>query len=307
MSDDLYHEEILEHYKHPSNFGTLDEFDEEAHETNASCGDSFTFQIKIAADQSIKKIAFTGVGCAISTAACSLLTEYLTGKHISEIKKIDIVFMQNLIGAEITATRIKCLTLPPRALQKLVHPISIAAETLKSGGVIIFPTDTVWGIGAWAGSSSGIEKLYRIKNRPGDKPTAMLIKDQHQAKQYGVFSAEASRLAVKYWPGALTVVVAATPAVPQEIRGEKGTVGLRVPDNTDIQALCEVLGGGIVTGSANFSGLPAPKNRQEIDQKLIDATDYLLEGESQGQPASTVVDTTTNPAIILRQGPIKPF
>lgn len=116
--DDLYHQEILEHYKHPSNFGTLEDFDVEVEETNMSCGDSFSFQIKLN-DNLIHNIAFSGRGCAISTAAASLLTDYLKGKPVEEIKKIDIKFMQNLIGAEITATRIKCLGLPAKALQKI--------------------------------------------------------------------------------------------------------------------------------------------------------------------------------------------
>lgn len=180
-----------------------------------------------------------------------------------------------------------------------------AVESLKNGGVIIFPTDTVWGIGAWVGSSDGIKKLYRIKNRPGDKPTAVLVKDLHQAKQYGTFSPAASSLAHKHWPGALTLIVTATPAVPGEIRGNQESVGLRVPDYEPIQTLSQLLGGGIVAGSANFSGLPAPKTREEIDPKLISAADFLLEGESLGQPASTVVDTTTSPLKVIRSGPIK--
>lgn len=137
MIDDLYHQEILEHYKDPHNFGEIDNPDITTGDTNASCGDSFTFYIKLAPNSAlsgsdpkrqrrsspgvggiIEEITFTGQGCAISTASSSMLTNHLKGKPISELSNLNQDFMQRLIGTEITPTRIKCLMLPAKAIQK---------------------------------------------------------------------------------------------------------------------------------------------------------------------------------------------
>jgi nitrogen fixation protein NifU and related proteins len=145
--DDLYQEIILEHYHQPQNFGEIDNPDKVISETNASCGDSFTFYIKLSDNKkipelrspakggagefrdlkspgsstpTIQNITFTGSGCAISTAACSILTEHLKGKPISEIEKLNLGSMQVLLGISVTPTRLKCLMLSARACTKLV-------------------------------------------------------------------------------------------------------------------------------------------------------------------------------------------
>jgi nitrogen fixation protein NifU and related proteins len=120
--DDLYHQQILEHYQAPHHFGVLDNADHHHEEANHSCGDVFTFYLATDEHKSkIENLSFMGVGCAISTAASSLLLDHLKGKSISEIKTLDQTFMQDLIGAEISTTRLKCLMLPARALEKLIH------------------------------------------------------------------------------------------------------------------------------------------------------------------------------------------
>lgn len=117
--DDLYHEEILEHAREPQNFGVLDDADVVIQEANASCGDQFTFYIKLSEDkQTIETVQFEGQGCAISTAACSLLSEAVVGRTLREIQAMDVTSMQELIGAEIGALRLKCLMLPLRGIVK---------------------------------------------------------------------------------------------------------------------------------------------------------------------------------------------
>jgi nitrogen fixation NifU-like protein len=120
MSDDLYHQDILDHYHHPDNFGKQDHADYVIAESNSSCGDSFTFYLKINHQSSIiETIQFTGTGCAISTAACSILTSKLKGQPVSALKNLDLNYMQNLLGVEIGAARLKCLLLPAKALSKI--------------------------------------------------------------------------------------------------------------------------------------------------------------------------------------------
>jgi nitrogen fixation protein NifU and related proteins len=133
--DDLYQQQILDLYKNPTNFGKMRDADYIVTETNASCGDSYTFYIRLkkpshsgvalaapSEDESSKQIetiSFTGTGCAISTAACALLAQSLEGKPVSKVVDIDLDYMQQLIGSQVSTSRQKCLMLPVVALAKI--------------------------------------------------------------------------------------------------------------------------------------------------------------------------------------------
>jgi len=126
MSNDLYQQQILDHYKHPNHYGVLKNPDFILEEANQSCGDQFTFYFKISPspDQIIQDISFTGTGCAISTAVTSLLLNKLKGKSLSYIKKLNFSYLQKLIGVQVTPGRLKCLSLPARALLKALNKIN---------------------------------------------------------------------------------------------------------------------------------------------------------------------------------------
>jgi nitrogen fixation NifU-like protein len=116
MSDNLYQEDLLDLYHHPHNFGHVNQPTCQIQEKNASCGDEISLEITVDTNQRITDIAFQGVGCCISIAAASKLTDYAKGKTIEELKQIDFPFMQQLIGATISPGRIKCVTLAAKAL-----------------------------------------------------------------------------------------------------------------------------------------------------------------------------------------------
>ena len=175
------------------------------------------------------------------------------------------------------------------------NQISKGIRILRGGGIIIFPTDTVWGMGVAADNPAAIKKFYKIKKREKNKPTAILVADLAQAEKLGEFDEETRQLAGRHWPGALTIVVPAK-------GGE--TVGLRVPNHAGAQELCG-RGGGIMAGSANFAGKEAPQRREDLDEDLVKLVDMVVEGECDGQEASTVVDTTVEPWRVVRQGPVK--
>jgi nitrogen fixation NifU-like protein len=111
MDEQLYREQILEHYKHPQNFGRLEEFDLEYEDTNPFCGDEQHMWIRLDEDDRVAEVRFEGKGCAISTAATSLLTEELVGKTRAELLALPKGFVLDLLGIEISATRIKCALL----------------------------------------------------------------------------------------------------------------------------------------------------------------------------------------------------
>jgi L-threonylcarbamoyladenylate synthase len=183
--------------------------------------------------------------------------------------------------------------------------IKAAAVVIQSGGVAIFPTDTVWGMGCSVESEQGIKKFYEIKQRERNKPTAVLVGSVDQAQRYGILNPLALSLAKVHWPGALTIVVEAKPNVPESIMGEMKTIGLRFPDFELVKELTQVLDCGLVTGSANFSGKPSPFSKTQIDPELLKLVDIVLDGECGNQPPSTVVDCTGSELNILRQGSVR--
>src|SRR5688572_11439714 len=109
--DELYRDQILEHYKRPHNFGRLDSFDLEAEDNNPFCGDEQHVFIKLGDDDRVEKVAFEGQGCAISTAATSLLTDELAGKSREELLRLPKEYVLELLGIDISATRMKCALL----------------------------------------------------------------------------------------------------------------------------------------------------------------------------------------------------
>lgn len=179
------------------------------------------------------------------------------------------------------------------------------ATIIEQDGVVIFPTDTVWGLGCSASSSTAIKKLYQIKKREPEKPTAILVGSLAQAKEYGIFNSIAEELAQKHWPGALTLIVKATDKVPIEIMGPDHTVGIRFPNFAFVQQLTSLLGSGLTTGSANFSGNNPPLKKEELDSQLVEKVDAVFEGECGGQPPSTIVNCTKPELHIIRQGGIQ--
>lgn len=118
--DDLYQQELLELYKHPHNFGEIENPTCTITESNSSCGDSLSLSLKVIGNV-IVEAKFVGSGCAVSMAATSLLTDYIQGKTVEEVKTIDLQFMQRLIGVTVSPGRVKCLTLGARALMKLLN------------------------------------------------------------------------------------------------------------------------------------------------------------------------------------------
>src|SRR5438270_7516125 len=115
--DALYREQILEHYKHPRNFGELAEADLEFEDNNPLCGDELRVQLKVGDDQRVSEIAFSGQGCAISQAAASMVSDEIRGMPLDELLKLDKAFVLDLLGIDISATRMKCALLSLKVLK----------------------------------------------------------------------------------------------------------------------------------------------------------------------------------------------
>ncbi|MDE0042013.1 MAG: L-threonylcarbamoyladenylate synthase [Candidatus Poribacteria bacterium] len=180
-----------------------------------------------------------------------------------------------------------------------------AVQLLRDGGVVAFPTDTVYGVGVDPLQPEAVRKLYRIKGRPDNKPIAILvgsIEDVERVAQTP--SGNFSRLAERFWPGGLTLIVEARD-LPPEITAGGSTVGVRMPNHPLTLELLRGFGGPIATTSANRSGEPPATSAEEVGAQLGDCVNLIVDGgDTITKVASTVLNLSMSPPQILRQGAI---
>lgn len=184
--------------------------------------------------------------------------------------------------------------------------LDAAVRALTEGQVVIFPTDTVYGMGVAVGPSQNLDALYDIKKRDMGKPIAWLIGSPSALTKYGSRVPEyAIILARKYWPGALTLVVKASENVPPAFQSNQGTIGLRMPDNHSALKLINTCGFPLATTSANMSGEEAPNSVQNVDPELKRKLVTLADDSSKPTGiSSTVVDCTASSPRVIRQGAV---
>jgi len=182
--------------------------------------------------------------------------------------------------------------------------IQTALEILQRGGLIAFPTDTVYGVGALAFDGKAVESIYKAKDRPIEKAIPVLIGDATDMEKVGMDIPEiVYQLAARFWPGPLTCIVPKKPTLPESVSATE-TVGVRVPDHEVARAILHAAGPMAVT-SANISGRPSPSTAQEVLAQLGGRIDLIIDGgTTPGGVPSTLVDCTGNELKILREGPI---
>ena len=179
-----------------------------------------------------------------------------------------------------------------------------AVKTLREGGVVAHATETCYGLAADIFQKSAIQKLYALKKMSLDKPVSILLRSLDEAQEYGEFSSAAVKLALRFWPGPLTIVVPRKPIVPNWINFGMGTIGIRVSSNAMTKKLLGAFGGPLTTTSANVTGMPQAYSVQDfLDQKLL--PDYILDSGMIGRtPPSTIVEVIGEYVKVLRQGAI---
>ena len=179
-----------------------------------------------------------------------------------------------------------------------------ARAVLNKGGLVAFPTDTVYGVGTLVFDGPAVESIYRAKDRPIEKAIPVLIGDAEDMEKVGMNIPEtAYRLAARFWPGPLTVVIPKKPTLPESVSAT-ATVGVRVPDHEVARTLLRAAGPMAVT-SANISGQPSPSTAEEVFAQLGGRIDLIIDGgKTPGGVPSTVIDCTENDLKILRAGPI---
>ena len=189
---------------------------------------------------------------------------------------------------------------------KADHPVAFrhAIDVLKNGGLVVFPTDTVYGLAAWPYQAEFVERLYIVKGRNNTRAIAVLIPRPEDLKQVAISPSEyAMRLAKRFWPGPLTIIMTKHPSLPEALSPQP-TIGIRMPDHKVALAILNLIGPLAVT-SANLSGQDNTTTAQEVLAQLEGKVHLIIDGgKSPGGVPSTVVDCTSPEPEILRSGPI---
>lgn len=183
-----------------------------------------------------------------------------------------------------------------------------AAAILRRGGLVAFPTETVYGLGADAENPAAVARLFTAKGRPDDHPLIVHLGDYAQVKCWArAVPAMARRLAARFWPGPLTLILKCAADVSRAVTGGQDTVGLRMPDHPAALALLRAFGGGVAAPSANRFGRVSPTTAAHVREELGEAVDYILNGGpcSVGIE-STILDLSGARPRLLRPGAIAP-
>ena len=178
-----------------------------------------------------------------------------------------------------------------------------AGKLVRGGGVIVYPTDTVYGLGCDPMNELAAERLFKIKGR-GGKPVPVLCDSFESASRLVTLSGVAVRLAKEYWPGALTIVLPLMVELPELIHQGSGTLAVRVPNSRSCLELIAASGGYLIGTSANRSGEPACRTAHEALQSIGEGVDMILDGGRLSGKESTVVKVTANRVQILRSGAV---
>jgi len=177
-----------------------------------------------------------------------------------------------------------------------------AVEIVKHGGLIIAPTDSVYGLFCNALDEKAVSRVKFVKSRERDKPLQIAVR-KNDAWQYGVITRDAEALMERFWPGNVNIIVQKKNTVPDYV--SKETVCMTCHANDIARRLVALSGLPLVSTSANFSGEAAPTNAGEVSKELIELVDIVLDaGETKNKKLNTIVDASKTPAVVVREGSV---
>ena len=190
------------------------------------------------------------------------------------------------------------------ASRPLEPQLAVAAAAVRAHGVVACPTDTLYALAADPWSDEALARVFAIKGRPDDRPVALMAGSIAQAERAGELSARAQRLASRFWPGPLTLVVPARPGLARGVRSEAGLVGIRVPDHAVARALAMACGHALTATSANVSEQAPTADPDVVARSLPDLPVLVDAGPSPGGPPSTMVEVVGGAVRLLRGGAV---
>ena len=188
----------------------------------------------------------------------------------------------------------------------MILRIEKGVTVITNGGIIAYPTDTVYGLGASSDNAQAIKRIYEVKKRPMDMPLPLLLADVSWIERVTFSIPEiAQQLIDLFLPGALTLVMKKADTIPDIVSGGKNTIALRIPDHPITIALINAVGKPLIGTSANISGKSSALNADDVKNQLGDKIDYILDGGlCPGGKESSIIDVTGNIPVLLREGAI---
>lgn len=184
--------------------------------------------------------------------------------------------------------------------------LAAASDVIIRGGVIVYPTETLYGIGADAINAAAVRRVYAVKKRKDQKPVLVIVHSEEMLRRIVQTVPEpAERLMRVFWPGPLTIVFRASAIIPAEVTQSGGTVGVRIPSNIFCLKLVERCDRPLTSTSANISGEPVHRTIEQIQAALYDGVDLFIDaGQLPESKASTVVSVVHDPPQLVREGVI---
>jgi L-threonylcarbamoyladenylate synthase len=190
-------------------------------------------------------------------------------------------------------------------LEKNHQILEMSCQILKKGGIIIFPTETVYGIGALMKNKKAVSRIYQLRNRPKNKALLILIASKGDLNKFVYLNSRAKKIINKFWPGPLTIIFKKKNNVPNFITAKKKTVAIRMPENKFLLALIKKVGQPIVAPSANLSGRSSSIAANGTLEDFFSKVDLILDGgKTKYRKESTILDLTQESPKILREGAI---
>ena len=179
-----------------------------------------------------------------------------------------------------------------------------AVAVLDAGGLVAFPTDTVYGLAAYPWNEEAVRRLYQVKRRPEELPIPLLLSDAGELDRVATFAGPCRDLPEYFWPGGLTLVLPKKGSIPDAV-SERPTVAVRVPDLDLARDLIRGAGGVLAVTSANLSGASSPVTAEEVEDQLGGRIPLIVDGGpcQEGIP-STILDCSVSPSFLLRRGAI---
>lgn len=182
-----------------------------------------------------------------------------------------------------------------------------AIDILKNGGIVVFPTDTAFGIGCRIDDKKAVQRLFEIRKRPKTQATPVLVDTVTMAQQYvrRIPQEVIDKLVEPFWPGALTIIFPCKrESVPALVRGGTDTIGVRIPNHAITRSLIRGVGIPILGPSANFHGKKTPYTFDQLDKELLKQVDCVIKGKCSLGNVSTVIDCSQKPWRVVRQGAV---
>lgn len=179
------------------------------------------------------------------------------------------------------------------------------AETFKSGGIVVFPTDTAYGIGCRMDLKTSVEQVFKIRNRVDTKPLLVLADSIEMVEKYADISMKVKQFARMYWPGGVTLILPCKKElVPEVVRSGGDTLAVRIPKHNTLIEIIKAVGVPIVAPSANVSGNKTPYTLEEVEEDILTNADLVISGKCAYKKESTIIDSTSTPWKIVRQGAV---